>query len=169
MLLASCKCLSTRSQQYLHLLRPSIAVPQADSYPRPSPANFVKPGKRPLSSISPTIVEFPNGTLYYVTGAAGGSRIITATIQSLVNVLDRNMTSAQALAQPRLHDQLIPNQVSFEYAYNNETVAFMKSRGHNVTWLAVAQSSAQSIRRHPNGTFEAAGEPRQANSLGAVI
>jgi gamma-glutamyltranspeptidase/glutathione hydrolase len=67
------------------------------------------------------------------------------------------MTAPQALAQPRLHDQLIPNQVAFEYAYDNETVAFMKSRGHNVTWIAPGQSSAQSIRRLPNGTFEAAG------------
>ena len=92
-----------------------------------------------------------------MTGAAGGSRIITATIQSLVHVLDQNLTAPQALAQPRLHDQLIPNQVSFEYAFNNETVAFMKSRGHNVTFVAPGQSSAQSIRRLPNGTFEAAG------------
>ncbi|KIW30662.1 gamma-glutamyltransferase [Cladophialophora immunda] len=135
----------------------------------PSPANYVRPGKRPLSSISPTIVEYGNGTLYYVTGAAGGSRIITATIQSLVHVLDQNMTAPQALAQPRLHDQLIPNQVSFEYAYNNETVAFMKSRGHNTTFIAPGQSSAQSIRRLPNGTFEAAGEPRQKNSAGLAI
>lgn len=134
----------------------------------PSPANYIKPGKRPLSSISPVIVEFPNGTLYYVIGAAGGSRIITATIQNLIHVLDQNMTAPEALAQPRLHDQLIPNQCLFEYAYNNETVAFMKSRGHNVTWVAPGLSSAQGIRRLPNGTFEAAGEPRQANSAGMV-
>ncbi|KAJ9602401.1 hypothetical protein H2200_012943 [Cladophialophora chaetospira] len=135
----------------------------------PSPSNYIRPGKRPLSSISPTIAEFENGTLYYVTGAAGGSRIITATIQSLVNVLDQNMTAPEALAHPRLHDQLIPNQVAFEYAYDNETVAFMKARGHNVTWIATAQSSAQSIRRLVNGTFEAAGEPRQRNSGGYAI
>jgi gamma-glutamyltranspeptidase / glutathione hydrolase len=114
-------------------------------------------------------VEFANGTLYFVTGAAGGSRIITATIQSLVHVLDQNMTAPQANAQPRLHDQLIPNQVSFEYAYDNETVAFMKARGHNVTWVAPGQSSVQCLRRHPNGTFESSGEPRQKNSAGLAI
>lgn len=102
----------------------------------PSPANYIRPGKRPLSSITPTIVEFPNGTLYFVVGAAGGSRIITATIQNLWNVLDRNMTSPEALAEPRLHDQLVPNQVYFEYAYDNATVEFMRERGHNVTWWA---------------------------------
>ncbi|KAF1987754.1 gamma-glutamyltransferase [Aulographum hederae CBS 113979] len=135
----------------------------------PSPANFIRPGKRPLSSISPTIVELPNGTLYFVVGAAGGSRITTATIQNLWHVLDQNMTAHQALASPRLHDQLIPNQVSFEYPYDNATVAFMISRGHNVTWVAPGQSSAQAIRLLPNGTFEAAGEPRQLNSAGYVV
>jgi gamma-glutamyltranspeptidase/glutathione hydrolase len=79
----------------------------------PSPANFIAPGKKPLSSISPVIVEFlANNTLYFVTGAAGGSKIITATIQSLWNVLDKNMTSAQAVKAPRFHDQLVPNQVT---------------------------------------------------------
>jgi gamma-glutamyltranspeptidase / glutathione hydrolase len=135
----------------------------------PSPSNYIRPGKRPLSSISPTIAEFPGGTLYYVIGAAGGSRIITSTIQNLIYVLDQNLTVPQALAQPRLHDQLQPNQVSFEYAYNNDTVAFMRARGHNVTWVAPGQSGAQGLRRLPNGTFEAAGEPRQRNSGGFAI
>ncbi|TKA24794.1 hypothetical protein B0A49_13626, partial [Cryomyces minteri] len=118
----------------------------------PSPANYIRPGKRPLSSISPTIVEYPNGTLYFAVGAAGGSRIITATIQNLWHVLDQNMTSPHALAQPRLHDQLIPNQVSFEWGYDNSTVAFMAARGHNVTWIGPGQSTAQALRRLPNGT-----------------
>ncbi|KAL9025442.1 MAG: hypothetical protein Q9196_005735 [Gyalolechia fulgens] len=136
----------------------------------PSPSNYVRPGKRPLSSISPTIVEFlANSTLYFVVGAAGGSRIITATVQNLWHVLDQGQNTAVALAQPRLHDQLSPNQVSFEYAYNNETVAFMKSLGHNVTWVAPGQSTAQALRRLPNGTFEAAGDPRQKNSGGFVV
>jgi len=136
----------------------------------PSPANYIVPGKRPLSSISPVIAEFANNqTLYFVIGAAGGSRIITANIQNLINVLDRNLTAPQALAQPRLHDQLIPNQASFEYAYDNQTTAFMSSLGHNITWVAPGQSTAQGIRRLPNGTFEAAGEPRQLNSGGFAI
>lgn len=135
-----------------------------------SPANFIRPGKRPLSSISPIIVEhLTNSTLYFVVGAAGGSRITTATMQNLWHVLDRKLTAPQALAQPRLHDQLIPNQVSFEYTYNNETVAFMKSLGHNVTWVAPGQSAAQALRRLPNGTFEAAGEPRQVASGGFAV
>lgn len=135
----------------------------------PSPANFVRPGKRPLSSISPIIVETPDGRLYLSIGAAGGSRITTSTIQNVIHVLDQDLTVYEALAEPRLHDQLMPNQVTFEYAYDNSTVAFMKSLGHNVTWVAPGQSSAQGLRLLPNGTFEAAGEPRQKNSGGFAV
>ncbi|KAI1764713.1 gamma-glutamyltranspeptidase [Hypoxylon sp. FL1150] len=135
----------------------------------PSAANFIRPGKRPLSSISPTIVETADGKLYFVIGSAGGSRIITATIQNIHHVLDQGLTTAEALAEPRLHDQLSPNQVSFEYAYDNSTVAYMQSLGHNVTWVAPGQSTAQGLRLLPNGTFEAAGEPRQKNSAGYAV
>lgn len=139
----------------------------------PSPANFIRPGKRPLSSISPVIVEHLNSTLlnsfYVAIGAAGGSRIITATIQNLLHILDGGLDVRSALAQPRIHDQLVPAQVSFEYAFNNETTAFMKELGHNVTWVAPGQSTAQGLRRLANGTFEAAGEPRQKNSGGFAV
>ena len=136
----------------------------------PSPSNFIRPGKRPLSSISPTIVEYlSNGTLYYVIGSAGGSRIITATIQNLWHVLDQDATVEGALAEPRFHDQLEPNRISFEYSYNNQTVAYMKSLGHNVTFVAPGQSTAQGLRRQPNGAFEAGGEPRQYASGGFAV
>lgn len=137
----------------------------------PSPNNFIRPGKRPLSSITPIIVEHAeNGSLYYVVGAAGGSRIPTATLQNLWHVLDHGKNAIEALSEPRLHDQLIPNNCFFEWAYDNDTVAFMESRGHNVTWMAPGawSSTAQSLRLLSNGTFEAAGEPRQINSGGYV-
>ncbi|KAF2429864.1 gamma-glutamyltranspeptidase [Tothia fuscella] len=132
----------------------------------PSPANFVRAGKRPLSSISPTIAEYANGSLAFIIGAAGGSRITTATIQSLWFVLDRNMSVSEALVQSRLHDQLIPNQAAFEEGYDPSTVEFMASLGHNVTIVPKGASAVQGIRVTGNGTFEAAGEPRQKNSGG---
>ncbi|KAJ6071435.1 hypothetical protein N7499_009449 [Penicillium canescens] len=135
----------------------------------PSVANYVRPGKRPLSSITPAIVTRPDGSLFLIAGSAGGSRIITATVQSIIHSIDQGLSAAQSLAKPRLHDQLVPNQVSFEYTYNNDTVAFMKARGHNVTWVAPGQSTAQLIRVLPNGTFDAAGEPRQLNSAGYSV
>ncbi|KAM3525593.1 hypothetical protein MY4038_007231 [Beauveria bassiana] len=136
---------------------------------RPSPQNYVRPGKRPLSSISPVIAETPEGKLYFACGSAGGSRITTATIQLVVHMLDQGMGAAESLKQPRLHDQLQPNQVTFEYAYDNSTTAFMKSLGHNVTWVAPGQSTAQALKLLANGTFEAGGEPRQKNSGGFAV
>ncbi|KAK7510742.1 gamma-glutamyltransferase [Phyllosticta citriasiana] len=135
----------------------------------PSEANYIRPGKRPLSSITPIIVDYPDGSLYISVGAAGGSRIITSTIQNVFNMLGLNLTAPEALKKPRLHDQLVPNTVSFEYSYDNSTAAYMKERGHNVTWVAEGQSTAQALRRLSNGTFEAAGEPRQKNSGGFAI
>ena len=131
---------------------------------RPSPANYVRANKRSLSSIAPIMAEFANGTLFAVLGASGGSRIITTIIQNALDVLDRNMTVHEAIAQPRLHDQLLPNQVRFEWTYDNATVDYMRDRGHNVTWGS-AESSAQAIMIE-NGCFEAAGEPRQRDSAG---
>ncbi|KAF1943619.1 gamma-glutamyltranspeptidase-like protein [Clathrospora elynae] len=139
----------------------------------PSPANFIRPGKRPLSSISPVIVEHLNSTLanafYVAIGSAGGSRIITATIQNLIHILDGGLTTAEALAEPRLHDQLVPAQVTFEYGFDNSTTAFLQGLGANITWTAPGGSTAQGLRRLMNGTFEAAGEPRQTNSGGFVV
>ena len=134
----------------------------------PSPANYVKPQKRPLSSIAPIMAEFANGTLFTVLGASGGSRIITATLQNALHILDANMSVNRALAHPRLHDQLIPNQVTFEEVYDNTTVEFMRGRGHNVTWSASAGSSAQAIKIL-DGRFEAGGEPRQRDSAGLTV
>ena len=132
----------------------------------PSPANYIRPRKRPMSSVTPTIVEHvSNNSLYYVIGSAGGSHIITATLQALWHVLDHNMTTLQALKEPRLHDQLVPNVASFEWSFDNATVDFMRERMHNVSW-APPFTSAQGIRRLWDGSFEAVGEPRQKASAG---
>lgn len=130
----------------------------------PSPANYVHPNKRSLSSIAPIMAEFANGTLFAVLGASGGSRIITTVVQNALHILDRGMTAHEAVRQPRLHDQLLPNLVTFESDYDNATVEFMRQRGHNVT-RGLAGSSAQAIRIE-DGVFEAAGEPRQNDSAG---
>lgn len=136
----------------------------------PSPANYIAPGKRPLSSIAPVIVEHAaNRSLYFVVGAAGGSRIITSVVQSLRNVLDRRMTVREALAEPRLHDQLAPDVMTVEWAFDNSTLADMQRRGHEVLRIGPGQSAVQAIRMDAEGGFEAVGEPRQVNALGAVV
>ncbi|TLS21227.1 uncharacterized protein PpBr36_10509 [Pyricularia pennisetigena] len=136
----------------------------------PNPVNFIRPGKRPLSSISPIIAEVrQGGRLYFVVGAAGGSRIISSTVQSVLHVLDGGKTPSQALAMPRMHDQLMPPVTMFEWAYNNATVRYLSNLGHNVSWVGPTGSSVQAVRLLPNGTFEAAGEPRQLNAAGFAV
>jgi gamma-glutamyltranspeptidase/glutathione hydrolase len=141
----------------------------------PSPSNYAKPGKRMLSSMCPTIVYHPSsGETYLVTGAAGGSRIITSTVLSVINVIDRGMNAPDAVAEPRQHDQLVPQQTAFEWAFDNSTTAFMKERGHNVTWVGPGQSAVQAIRvldskNSDKPVYEVAPEPRQKNSGGTVV
>lgn len=155
---------------------------------KPSAANYPQPGKRPLSSMNPVLVDLAaNGTFYAALGAQGSERIITSVVQSLWYLLDRKMSLFEALRAPRLHEQLRPNQVcllsstdvsllkltarsqtSYEWEYDNSTVAFMEERGHITAWLQDG-SSVQAVRRLPNGTFEAAGEPRQKDSGGFAV
>ncbi|KAK2026885.1 gamma-glutamyltranspeptidase [Colletotrichum zoysiae] len=129
----------------------------------PSPANFIRANKRPLSSITPVIVEHPDGTLYATVGAAGGSRILSSTAQVAWHVLEHGRTMREALREPRLHDQLMPNVVTFEYPFDNDTVASMLDKGHRVKWVPEGSSAVQGII-FDGGVFEAASEPRQKNS-----
>ncbi|KAF8708122.1 Gamma-glutamyltranspeptidase Ggt1, partial [Rhizoctonia solani] len=133
-----------------------------------TPANYIAPYKRPLSSISPTIVEDNEGNFRFATGAAGGSRIITATLQSLWHVLDRGMDVQSAINFPRLHDQIVPLTTTFEYTYDNSTTAYMAALGHNVSWVAPGQSVVQGVTRDRNGVFAAASDGRKLDS-GATI
>ena len=136
----------------------------------PTAANFISPGKRPLSSITLVIAEFlANSSLYLVTGAAAGSRIMTATVESVVAIMDQGLTAPQALAKPRFHDQLEPNQVLFDWTFENSTVDFMASRGHNVTWVAPGYALAEAIRRLPNGSYEAASDPNLSAGGGFTV
>ncbi|KAG6016792.1 hypothetical protein E4U41_004353, partial [Claviceps citrina] len=99
----------------------------------PSPANLIRPHKRPLSSITPVIAALPDGTLYAAVGAAGGSRIISATALSLWHVLGpRGATMREALLQPRLHDQLMPNKLLLEDGFDGAVAAGLARRSHDV-------------------------------------
>ena len=82
-------------------------------------ANLPGPGKRPLSSMSPTIV-LKNGRPVLVTGSPGGSRIISAVLQVIVNVLDYHMDIAAAVAAPRLHHQWLPDEVRIEQGFPDD-------------------------------------------------
>ncbi len=135
----------------------------------PNPANYIVSGKRPLSSSSPVIVETAGGRFYYAIGAAGGSRIISSTLQNVLHVLGSGRTVPDALAQPRLHDQILPATTLLENSYNTLAAEYLASLGHNVSFVEPRYSAAQGLRLLPNGTFEAAGEPRQLDSGGYAV
>ncbi|POR37992.1 Gamma-glutamyltranspeptidase 1, partial [Tolypocladium paradoxum] len=137
---------------------------------QPAAANYIRPGKRPLSSVAPVIAAHPRTRgLYATVGAAGGSRIISATAVALWHLLEHRMPLRDALREPRLHDQLMPNTVLLEYHFDNHTAAALAERGHNVTWVAEGLSAVQGISMLADGTFEAAAEPRQKNSAGLTL
>ncbi|KAK3989878.1 gamma-glutamyltranspeptidase [Cladorrhinum sp. PSN332] len=137
----------------------------------PSPNNFISPGKRPLSSITPLIVEHAsNRSLYFATGAAGGSRIISSTMQTAYHILSGKTNKiVEAVKAPRLHHQLMPDVLNVEEGYDPAIYESLKAKGHNVSWVAPGQSAVQGLMRLWNGTFEAAGETRQLNSGGFAV
>lgn len=120
-------------------------------------ANAIEGGKRPLSSMSPTIV-FKEGKPFLVTGSPGGSRIITTVLQIISNVIDHDMNIAEATHAPRVHDQWTPDEIRVEYTLNGDTVRLLEGMGHTVSRKA-AMGSTQSIMVTPQG-LHGASDPR---------
>ena len=105
-------------------------------------ANAIAPGKRPLSSMAPTVVT-RDGRTILVTGAAGGSRIITIVLQTIVNVIDHGMTPQEAVDAPRIHHQWQPDVLYVEpFALSPDTAALLRERGHTITEQALWGAAA---------------------------
>ncbi len=93
--------------------------------------NKIEPQKRPLSSMTPTIVLRKDGTVWFATGARGGPRIITAVLQTVINVIDHDMNIQQAIDAPRLHQQWLPDEIAFEpFGLSTDTRRAMEKLGH---------------------------------------
>ncbi|WP_291847413.1 gamma-glutamyltransferase [Bradyrhizobium sp.] len=127
-------------------------------------ANLPGPGKRPLSSMSPTIV-LKDGKPVLVTGTPGGSRIISAVLQIVVNALDYGMGVAAAVAAPRVHHQWMPDAVRVERGFPAETLDALRAMGHQVI-EPLGQTSANSIAVTPAGLLGAA-DPRSRGATAA--
>jgi gamma-glutamyltranspeptidase / glutathione hydrolase len=120
-------------------------------------ANAPGPGKRPLSSMSPTIV-MKDGRPFLITGSPGGSRIITTVLQVIVNVIDFHDNMSTAVDAPRVHDQWRPDAVFAEGGLPEDTVRALEAKGHTVR-LGGKWGSANSIRVMPDA-IEGAADPR---------
>jgi len=107
-------------------------------------ANAVAAGKRPLSSMTPTMV-LKDGKPVLVTGSPGGARIITTVLQTVVNVIDFGMNPAEAASTPRVHHQWTPDELRIEKGLSPDTIALLKARGHNVQ-LKASMGRTQTIQ-----------------------
>jgi gamma-glutamyltranspeptidase/glutathione hydrolase len=94
-------------------------------------ANAIQPGKRPLSSMTPTILT-RDGNFFMAVGAPGGSRIISAVLQTILNVVDFGMNAQDAVDAPRIHHQWQPDKLYLEPGISPDTAAILKSRGYDV-------------------------------------
>ena len=125
-------------------------------------ANAIAPGKRPLSSMSPTIL-FKDGEAYMAVGSPGGSTIITTVLQMIMNVVDHKMNIAEATYASRFQHQLYPDTIRAEEGLNADSVRLLEAKGHEVTEIST-MGSTQSILRS-DGMFLGSSDPRRPSAL----
>jgi gamma-glutamyltranspeptidase / glutathione hydrolase len=134
------------------------------------PANGIVPGKRPLSSMTPTFV-FKDGRLLLVTGSPGGPTIINTVLQVITNVIDFAMPVMQAVEAPRIHHQWMPDETTFErYGLSADTAALLAARGHvlteRISYEGRYQGDAGSIWIDPKTNIRhGAADPRKPDTL----
>jgi gamma-glutamyltranspeptidase/glutathione hydrolase len=109
-------------------------------------ANAIQPGKRPLSSMTPTIL-LHDGKLFMLAGAPGGSRIINGVLEVILNVVDFHMNAQDAVDWPRFHHQWMPDKLYLERGISPDTIALLKGMGYNVessekTSVVIARTEA---------------------------
>ncbi len=123
-------------------------------------ANAIAPGKRPLSSMAPTVV-LRDGRVAMVLGSPGGSRIITVVLETLLNVIDHGMTPREAVAAPRVHLQYLPDTLFAEdSALSPDTAALLRWMGYSIT-KAPPWGAAELIVVGPGGKLVGASDPRR--------
>ncbi|MBD3222538.1 gamma-glutamyltransferase [bacterium] len=122
--------------------------------------NAVRPGRRPLSSMSPTIV-LRDGAVEMVTGSPGGSRIITATVQTILHVVDFGMDAREAVTVPRVHHQWRPVTAYCEwYGMSPDTRAALERLGHRITPRSPMGNVQLILRDRETGGWQGASDPR---------
>ena len=127
-------------------------------------ANAVQSFKRPLSSMSPTIVLKDNKP-FLVTGSPGGSRIITTTLQTIINVIDFGMNVAEATISPRIHQQWMPDQLRYEKGISADTLSILEQKGQHLKQAQVL-GKTQTIQIG-DGVFFGFSDPRNPDGMAA--
>ena len=107
--------------------------------------NKVEGGKRPLSSMTPTIVLRKDGSTWFALGARGGPRIISAVMQSVINVIDYGMDIQAAIDAPRIHHQWLPDEMLYEFGISPDTLSILSGYGHKFPAKAGYIASATGI------------------------
>ncbi|MEO0997693.1 MAG: gamma-glutamyltransferase [Pseudomonadota bacterium] len=125
-------------------------------------ANAIEPRKRPLSSMTPTLL-FRGGRPVLVTGSPGGSRIITTVLQQIVNIADFGMNLSDSIYAPRLHHQWYPDIVFHERGFSPDTLKLLRDKGHTLTPTPFGMGSLQSIAID-DGVFHGASDPRRPDA-----
>lgn len=124
--------------------------------------NSIEPGKRMLSSMTPTIV-MKDDTPFIATGSPGGSRIITTVLQIIVNVIDHDMNIAEATAAPRIHHQWLPDRTYIENGISTDTIRILKEKGHSIeSDRSIGSANSIMFKRD---TFYGYSDPRRPESL----
>lgn len=132
-----------------------------------TPPNLAAPGKRMLSSMTPTILS-RDGKLLMVTGSPGGRTIINTVLQTILNVVDFGMNVQEAVDAPRIHHQWLPDRVSYErHGVSPDTLSILKSLGHILTPVR-SQGIVQAIVYDAQTDFLEAGSDRRDPDGGAV-
>ncbi|MFW5972770.1 MAG: gamma-glutamyltransferase, partial [Bacteroidota bacterium] len=132
-------------------------------------ANSIEPGKRMLSSMTPTIVEEPGGRLFMVIGSPGGSTIITTVFQVIMNVIDHGMDIQQAVAASRFHHQWLPDELRYErFALQPDVVDNLISRGWSVVERSGVWGRADGIVVSYGQNAEVITEPSSVESISGM-
>jgi gamma-glutamyltranspeptidase/glutathione hydrolase len=124
-------------------------------------ANAVRPGAHPLSSMTPTIL-LRDGKFYMALGTPGGPTIINSVLQVIVNVIDFRMNLQEAVNQPRIHHQWLPDELCLERGFSPDTIDLLKARGHQIkNETSIGEVAAIRIM---DGWLEGAADPRTESS-----
>jgi len=129
-------------------------------------ANAIAPGKRPLSSMSPTVLRSPDGSTWIAIGASGGAFIPSAVLSVVVAIVDGGLDPAEAVTLPRIHHQWLPNTLFVEPGFGDDTLRALEARGHEI--VVRDGFSAVQVVVSRAGQATAASDPRKDGTPAGV-